>query len=63
MKIGTLIHYPISSHLLEAYAYLGYSRGPLLIAEKYMDTVCPIPICNGMKKEEIQHVIDTINKF
>lgn len=35
----------------------------LSITEKYADTVCSIPIYNGMKEEEIQFVIDMINRF
>lgn len=61
--IGTLIHYPVPPHLSEAYGYLGHRKGFLPITEKYADTVCSIPIYNGMKEEEIQFVIDMINRF
>ena len=61
--IGTLIHYPIPPHLSEAYAYLGYKRGDLPIAEKYADEVLSLPIYNGMTEEEQDTVINAINSF
>lgn len=63
LGIGTLIHYPIPPHLSEAYRYLGYNKGFLPITEKYADTVCSIPIYNGMTEEEQTKVIEAINTF
>lgn len=61
--IGTTIHYPIPPHMSEAYAYLGYHKGDLPIAEKYADEVLSLPTYYGMTEEEQQYVIDTINAF
>ncbi len=61
--IGTLIHYPIPPHLSEAYSYLGHCKGFLPITEDYADTVCSIPIFNGMTETEQSKVIDAINIF
>lgn len=61
--IGTIIHYPIPPHLSEAYSNLGYDKGYLPITEHYADTVLSIPMYNGMKKEELDYIIEMINKF
>lgn len=61
--IGTLIHYPIPPHLSEAYKYLGKREGDYPIAEKYAKEVLSLPMYNGMTKEEIDYVIDSINNF
>lgn len=62
-EIGTIIHYPIPPHLSEAYRYLGKKKGDYPIAEKYADEVLSLPMYNGMTEEEIDTVIDAINKF
>lgn len=61
--IGTIIHYPIPPHLSEAYQYLGIAKGALPITEQYAQTVLSIPLYNGMKAEEQNYVIETINEF
>lgn len=61
--IGTLIHYPVPPHLSEAYRCLGYGRGSLPLTEQYADTVCSIPVYNGMTREEQDMVIEAVNEF
>lgn len=61
--IGTVIHYPIPSHLAKAYEYLGYKKGDFPITEKYAEQVLSLPIFNEMKKEEIDYVIEIVNKY
>lgn len=62
-NIGTIIHYPIPPHLSEAYKYLGLKEGDLPITERYANTVLSIPLYNGMQEDELNYVIDIINKF
>lgn len=62
-EIGSVIHYPIPPHLQQAYSYLNIPKGSLPITERYAEEVLSLPLCNGMKKEEIDYVIDVINKF
>lgn len=62
-EIGTIIHYPIPPHLAEAYKYLGYMKGDLPITEHLADTVLSIPIYNGMTKEEMVYVVESLNEF
>jgi len=61
--ISTQIHYPVPPHLAEAYAGLGYQRGSFPITEKEADTIISLPLFNGMKQENIDHIIDVTNKF
>lgn len=61
--IQTLIHYPVPPHLQEAYHGLGYKRGDFPIAEKHADTVLSLPLYIGMTDQEIDYVIEIINKF
>lgn len=62
-EIGSVIHYPIPPHLSEAYRYLGYKKGDFPITEEYAETVLSLPLYNGMLKEEIDYVIEKINKY
>lgn len=61
--IGTVIHYPVPPHLSEAYKYLGHKKGDFPITENYAETVISLPIYNGMTKEEIDYVIEKMNKY
>jgi dTDP-4-amino-4,6-dideoxygalactose transaminase len=61
--IGSVIHYPIPPHLSEAYKYLRYKEGDFPITENYAKTVLSLPLYNGMTKEELDYVIDIINKY
>lgn len=61
--IGTSVHYPIPPHLSEAYSYLGYTIGAYPITEEYSEKILSLPLYNGMKKEELDYVIEVINKY
>lgn len=61
--IGTLKHYPIPMHEQECYKDLRIKHGELPIAEEISRTVLSIPMYYGMTDEEINYVIETINKF
>lgn len=62
-NIGTLKHYPIPMHEQECYKDLEIKHGELPIAEEISRTVLSIPMYYGMTDEEINYVIETINKF
>lgn len=61
--ISTQVHYPIPPHLSRAYSYLGYKAGDFPITENYANTVLSLPLYEGMTDEEINYVIETINRF
>lgn len=61
--VGTQIHYPIPPHLSKAYGYLGYKQGDYPITEQYASSVLSLPLFEGMTDDEVQYVIDIINRF
>lgn len=63
MGIDTNKHYPIPMHLQECYKQLGFKKGDFPIAEEISSTELSIPMYYGMTEEEINFVIEKINKF
>lgn len=61
--IGTNKHYPIPIHLQECYKSLGYVEGDFPIAEEISKTELSLPMYYGMTCEEIEYVIEMINRF
>ena len=61
--IGVNKHYPIPMHMQECYKDLGIKQGELPIAEEISATELSLPLYYGMTDEEINYVIDCINKF
>jgi dTDP-4-amino-4,6-dideoxygalactose transaminase len=63
LGIGTNCHYPTPMHLQKAYSDLKIPKGALPIAEEISATELSIPIYYGMKNEDIDFVINSINSF
>ena len=61
--IHTQIHYPIPCHLSECYKYLNYQVGQFPLAEYYAAHELSLPIYLGLRDEEIQYIIEKINKY
>lgn len=61
--IGTLIHYPLPPHLQKAYIKLGYNIGGFPIAEKLANRVLSLPMGPHISKEQIEIVLDAIQRF
>ncbi|MCI6231634.1 MAG: DegT/DnrJ/EryC1/StrS family aminotransferase [Selenomonas sp.] len=61
--IQTVIHYPIPPHLAECYHYLGHKEGDYPVAERMAKSVLSLPMFNGMREDEVQYVIDMVNKY
>lgn len=61
--ISTLKHYPIPIHLQDCYADLGYKQGDLPLAEEISETELSLPMFYGLTDEQVEYVIDTVNKF
>ena len=59
--IYTIIHYPIS--IAKQIAYKKDKLNDLPIAEVIADEELSLPLYIGMPKEEIDYVIETINKY
>ena len=61
--IGTGRHYPTPPHLSPAYASLGKARGSFPVAEALADEALSLPIYPGLRKEQIEHVAESISDF
>lgn len=61
--IGTNKHYPIPMHMQECYSDLNIPEGQLPIAEEISRTELSLPMYYGMTDEQIDYVIDIINKY
>ena len=61
--IGTNKHYPMPMHLQECYRDLGFKRGDYPISEEISETELSLPMYYGMTDEQIQYVIDAVNRF
>lgn len=61
--IETNIHYPNPIHLQKGYQNLEIHKGDLPVAEKISDTELSIPLYYGMKTEQIDYIIETLNNF
>lgn len=59
--IGTQCHYPIPIHKQEA--YIDYFIGEYPCAERISGCELSIPMYYGLKDEEINYIIETINMF
>lgn len=62
-EISTNKHYPIPIHLQKCYAELNIPKGILPVAEEISATQLSLPMFYGMKDEQIDFVIETINNF
>ena len=61
--IITAIHYPIPPHLSKAYEYLKIKEGAFPLTEAYAKQMLSLPLYNGMHKEEMDYVVEVINRF
>lgn len=61
--IGHQCYYPVPMHLHKAYADLGYHPGDFPVAEMAAREQISLPVFYGMSDEQIDYVIDCLNRF
>lgn len=61
--IGTQVHYPIPPYVADCYKHWGYSLNDFANAAKYSQQEVSLPIYAGLPDEEVQYVIDIINRW
>lgn len=62
-NIGTMIHYPLASHLQPAYRQLGYQVGDFPIAEMLQQEILSLPISPVMSNDDVATVIEAVQEF
>ncbi len=61
--VATLIYYPLSLHLQECFADLGYREGDFPVAEKATKEVLALPIYPEMSESQQEYVVSSIVDF
>lgn len=61
--VKTQVHYPIPPYVAECYKDWGYKWSDFPNAERYAKHEVSLPIYCGIPDEEIQYVIDVINRY
>ncbi len=61
--IPTAVHYPISLHQQEAFAYLGYEDGDFPVSEMVSNEIMSLPMSPFLTKEQQDLVVENIRKF
>lgn len=61
--IKTQVHYPIPPYVAECYRGLGYLWSDFSMAEKIAKHEVSLPIYCGMPDDEIQYVIEVVNRW
>ena len=61
--IKTQVHYPIPPYVAECYKDWGYSWSDFPNVERYAKQEVSLPIYAGLPDEEVQYVIDVINRY
>lgn len=62
-NIKTQVHYPIPPYVAECYKDWGYAWSDFPNAERYAKHEVSLPIYAGLPDEEVQYVIDVINRY
>ncbi|MFN5181416.1 MAG: DegT/DnrJ/EryC1/StrS family aminotransferase [Bacteroidota bacterium] len=56
-------HYPVPCHLQKAYSHLGYKKGDFPNSEFLAENCLSLPMFAELTNEQVNYVIETINKF
>lgn len=62
-EIGCAVYYPLSLHLQECFAYLGYNEGNFKISEGCSAKVLSLPVFGELTTEEQDEVIAAVKEF
>ena len=61
--IGSEVYYPLSLHLQQCYAFLGYRPGDFPVSEKLTAESLALPIHSELREHDIQDVCQTMKDF
>jgi len=61
--VQSAIYYPLSIHLQEAYAFLGYTEGDIPESERASREVLSLPVHPELSEEQAQHVASSVRAY
>jgi dTDP-4-amino-4,6-dideoxygalactose transaminase len=61
--IHTMVYYPLSLHLQEAYEALGYKKGDFPQSEQAQEEVLSLPMYPELSQEQVREVVAAIKEF
>lgn len=61
--VGSMVYYPIPTHLQIAFTQYGYKEGDLPITEKLCDHILALPIYPDLNTESQIYIVDLITNF
>lgn len=61
--IPSMVYYPGTLHLQEAYRYLGYKKGDFPVSEQLADTVLSLPMHTELTDEQLAYIVKFIKEF
>jgi dTDP-4-amino-4,6-dideoxygalactose transaminase len=61
--ISPAFHYPVPCHLQKAYAHLGYQKGDFPNSEYLASHCVSLPMYAELSDEQVNRVIEVVNKF
>ena len=60
-KIPTVVYYKFPIHLMNAFKYLGYTKGDFPVSERLSQTIVSLPMHPYLLNEEIEFIISTLS--
>jgi UDP-2-acetamido-2-deoxy-ribo-hexuluronate aminotransferase len=61
--IPSMVYYPLSLHLQDAYQYLGYRQGDFPVAEKLSQQVLSLPMHTELTDDQLNFIVSAIREF
>jgi len=61
--IPTMVYYPKTLHLQEAYDSLGYKKGDFPVSERMCETVLSLPMHTELDEGQLQYIVTSIKEF
>jgi UDP-2-acetamido-2-deoxy-ribo-hexuluronate aminotransferase len=58
--IPSMVYYPIPVHLQKAYAYLGYKKGDLPVAEHLCKNIISLPMHTELTEDQLSYICENI---
>lgn len=61
--IQSAVYYPLPMHLTPVFQFLGYEKGSFPVAEEICRNCLSLPVWPGLKKKEIEQVVEVVKQF